>query len=76
LDNLWELLRITFQNTPYAAEHHKEQGTIAAMPRQPSALLPEAHASNAFQPPTPKPHARALRAQPRSARFVVDFLLL
>ena len=32
-----------------------EKGTIAAMPRQRSVLLPEAHASNAFQPPTAKP---------------------
>jgi len=32
-----------------------EPGTIAAMPRQLSVLPPEAHASNAFQPPTAKP---------------------
>ena len=32
-----------------------EQRAIAAMPRQRSVLIPEAHASNAFQPPTAKP---------------------
>ena len=75
LGNLWELLRISSQHTPSTAERHTEQGTIAAMPRQRSVLLPEAHASNAFQPPTANPYSCALRAHPRSARFVVDCLL-
>jgi hypothetical protein len=31
-----------------------EKGTIAAMPRQRSVFLPEAHAATAFKPPTAK----------------------
>jgi len=53
-----------------------QQGTIATMPRQRSALLPEAHASSTLPLPTATPDACVLRAHPRSARFLVDGLLL
>ena len=52
-----------------------EQGTNAALPRQRSVLLPEAHAPNASKR-QPRTEACALRAHPRSARFLVDGILL